>query len=324
MPLLTRVGVLRGGPGSEYEVSLKTGAQVLKNLSADKYQPADLLLTRDGTWHYNGLPTSLSQIADKVDVIFNALHGEYGEDGQVQQLLDSYQLPYTGSGAVASALGMDKQRAKDIFKKAGLKTPAGLSLQFKNADETEDMAYDVFRQMAPPWIVKPAASGSSVGLSLVRTYPDLVQAIVDCFRQSPTIMVEEYIRGREATAGVVDGLRNQNFYPLLPVEIVLPQHKKLFDYEAKYSGTTQEICPGRFTKKEKEELEEAAVLIHRLLGLRHYSRSDFIISPRGIYILEVNTLPGLTEESLVPKSLKAAGISYGEFLDHLINLTLKS
>lgn len=317
-----RVGILRGGIGHEYEVSLKTGASVLKNLPADKYQPVDLLLTREGIWHVNGLPCSPEKAVRNVDVIFNALHGEFGEDGQVQQILDYLAVPYTGSGTIASALGMNKPRAKDIFKKAGIKVPNGVVLKRGDQTEAEAIAYDAFQRISPPWIVKPAGSGSSVGLYLAQSYPELVQAVESCFNFSDAILVEEYIKGKEATCGVVDGLRGHDYYPLIPIEIVTPNHKKLFDYEAKYTGITSELCPGRFNKEERAEIEHLSTKIHKALGLRHYSRSDFIISPRGIYALEVNTLPGLTEESLIPKSLKAAGIPYDQFLDHLVTLAL--
>lgn len=319
---LIRVGILRGGIGHEYEVSLKTGASVIKNLPPDKYQPVDILITRDGTWHLGGKEVSPEHAIRSVDVVFNALHGEFGEDGQVQQILEAVRSPYTGSGAVASALGMDKHKAKEIFKKAGFKVPNGVVIKRDYQSDAEAIAYDAFQKIAPPWIVKPAGSGSSVGLFLAKTFPELVQALEACFEVSDRVLVEEYIRGKEATCGVVEAFRDQEHYALMPIEIVTAANKKLFDYEAKYGGETSELCPGRFTREEKAELERLAREIHKVLGLRHYSRSDFIISPRGIYVLEVNTLPGMTEESLVPKALKAAGVPYEHFLDHVITLAL--
>ena len=134
--------------------------------------------------------------------------------------------------------------------------------------------------------------------------------------------MEEYIRGREATCGVVDDFRGHKTYPLLPIEIAPPAGKKFFDYEAKYSGQSTEICPSQFSIEEKRELGELAAAVHKLLGLKHYSRTDFIVSPRGIYILEVNSLPGLTAESLVPKSLAALGVPLPHFLDHVVSLAL--
>ncbi|MCX6713919.1 MAG: D-alanine--D-alanine ligase [Candidatus Vogelbacteria bacterium] len=320
---IIRVGVLRGGLGHEFDVSLKTGASVLKNLPTEKYQAKDILITKDGMWHLEGLPTSMEKVIGNVDVVFNALHGQFGEDGQVQNMLDSAQIPYTGSGQVASSLGMNKELTKNLFRINNIKTPQGVYLDKETIDglEVESVAYDVFRKIPPPWIIKPSNSGSSVGLFLARTYDQLIKCIEACFQVSDTVLVEEFIRGREATCGVVDGLRNQEYYTLSPIEII-PPDKKLFDYDAKYSGESQEICPGRFKREEKDNLQNLAIKVHKLLGLRHYSRSDFILSPRGIYTLEVNTLPGLTEQSLIPKSLNALGVSYSEFLDHVISLAL--
>ena len=317
-----RVGILRGGPGSEYEVSLQSGASVLKHLPSDKYQPVDILLSRTGEWYVGGVRQSPEQAVRHFDVIFNALHGEFGEDGQVQHLLDYLQKPYTGSGAVASALGMDKPKAKAMMARAGLRVPDGVVVRQSDETDAEAVAYDAFKKIPPPWIVKPAGGGSSVGVRLARNYPELVAAVAGAFENDDRILIEEYIRGNEATAGVVEGLRGQDHYPLLPIEIVTPAHKTVFDYEAKYGEGTAKICPGRFSSEIKAELERQATLIHQLLGLRHYSRADFILSPRGIYVLEVNTLPGLTEHCPLPKALTAAGIVYPDFLDHLVSLAL--
>ncbi len=321
---LIRVGVLRGGLGHEFEVSLKTGASVLKNLPPEKYQAKDVLITKDGIWHLEGLPVSMEKVMGNIDVAFNALHGQFGEDGQVQNILDSAQIPYTGSGQVASSLGMNKELTKNLFKLNGIKTPQGVYLDKETIDsmEVESIAYDVFRKIPPPWIIKPSNSGSSVGLFLAKTYDQLIKSIEACFLVSDTVLVEEFIRGREATCGVVEGLRKQDHYPLLPIEIVKPAGADVWDYENKYSKDHETICPGRFKQEEKDILQDLAIKAHKLLGLRHYSRSDFILSPRGIYTLETNTLPGLTEDSLVPKSLKALGVSYSEFLDHVLSLAL--
>lgn len=322
MPTPIKVGVLRGGLGHEYEVSLKTGASVIKNLSPDKYQPVDILITRDGVWHILGRPIAPEEAVRQVDVVFNALHGEFGEDGQLQNLLDLSRVPYTGSGALASALGMNKPKAKEIFRQAGFKVPQDIVLRRELHQDAEEAAYQVFRRLSPPWIIKPSASGSSVGLYLARNYQELVSSLEKVFRLTDDVLVEEYIKGREATCGVVDNFRNQDCHALLPIEIVTAENKQLFDYEAKYSGVTKEICPGRFSQEEKREVERLATEIHKVLGLRHYSRSDFVVSPKGVYVLEVNTLPGLTEESLIPKALKAGGVEYSQFLDHVITLAL--
>ena len=314
-----RVGVLRGGPSNEYEVSIKSGASVLRNLP-EKYFPQDIFISRQGEWHIDGVARPPEKVIGRVDVLWNALHGEYGEDGRVQQILDGHNVPYTGSGAFASALGMNKLLAKKAFLSNGLKTPYYVALRRgENSPQAIRAAYDI---ISVPAVVKPATSGSSVGVSIAWDLVTLEQAINAALAISEIALVEEFIEGREATAGVIDGFRDSRHYALLPVEIA--HGSKFFDYAAKYSPATQEICPGNFSAAESAELQKMAVLAHRALGLRHYSRSDFIVSPRGIYILESNSLPGLTEHSLLPKSLDAVGSSLPEFLDHVLTLALNS
>ncbi len=317
-----RVGVLRGGMSHEYEVSLATGGSVLRHLPAG-YHSQDILIDREGVWHLSGLPTAPARIARQVDVFFNALHGEYGEDGKIQQILDGLGVPYTGSGSVSSALGMNKEAAKNIFRQAGLKVSPGMVVRQTVDSESALVAREVFKTISPPWVVKPNDRGSSVGLSFVRTMKELAEAIELAWQVSPTILVEHYLRGREATCGVIDGFRGQEHYALPPIEIRRPAGKLVWDYKDKYSGETQEICPGNFSDKEKQDIEALSVVAHKALGLRHYSRSDFIITPHGTYLLETNSLPGLTDESLLPKALKAVGCSYPNFLDHVIKLALE-
>ncbi len=316
-----KVGVLRGGPSSEYEVSLKSGKSVIDSL-ADRYDVLDIFIDRQGTWHHLGAPIEPEKVFKKVDVIFNALHGTYGEDGTVQKLLDYFNIPYTGSTALASAVGMNKVLSKKIFKNNNLKTPL-----HKTVAKDSDLAFEIqnlFKTFPMPAVVKPVSGGSSVGTAIAKTLMDLEKAITDALKYSDQALIEEFIPGKEATCGVVDDFRNEFPYALLPVEIRKPTESAFFDYDAKYSGKSQEICPGDFTEEEKLIIQTMSQEAHKALGLRHYSRSDFIIHPkRGIYILETNTLPGLTSESLLPKSLQAIGCSLPDFLDHLIKLALK-
>lgn len=332
---MIRVGVIRGGPSSEYDVSLNTGANVISHLQGDTlrehYKPIDIFIDREGIWHIRGRQVSMSEVANSVDVVFNALHGDFGEDGKVQQILEQWNIPYTGSGPFPSALGYNKVLAKEQFHKLGIKTPSHILFPAYDGmfdgsldDYAKKQAKEVLNKMSPPWIVKPVSSGSSMGVHMCKIFDDLVNAFYVSGKESIAVMVEELIEGKEATVGVVEGLRDHELYPLPPIEIRVPKNKDFFDYDAKYSGISEEICPGNFTASEKEELIELASLIHKGLNLSHYSRSDFIIHPKkGIYALEVNTLPGLTNESLVPKALNAVGISVPEFLKHLIDLARK-
>ncbi len=316
-----KVAVLRGGPGAESEVSMKSGKNVLENLP-EKYIPLDVFVDKNKSWFLDGVKISPEKLFKNIDVVFNAMHGEYGEDGKVQQLMDQFGVKYTGSKALASALGMNKVMAKNIFAKDDLKTPVYKVI--KKGENLKDIDKTIFKTFPMPAIVKPGGSGSSIGVSLVKNLKDIMPAIEKALKYSDVIIVEEFIKGKEATCGVVENFRGQMIYPLFPVEIIKPKDFEFFGYDAKYSGKSSEVCPGNFSEKEKKTIQDMAVEVHRILGLRHYSRSDFIVSPkRGVYILEVNTLPGLTKESLLPKSLEAAGCSLSNFLDHVITLALE-
>jgi D-alanine-D-alanine ligase len=314
-----RVGVVRGGPSSEYAVSLKTGESVLRQLDREKYAPVDILLTTRGEWYMNGVRTDLGTIAHHIDIAWNALHGTFGEDGKVQQMFESFGIPYTGSGVIASAVGMHKGLAKERFREAGLLTPQGMVIDA--CDNFDEVAAQVFHNHQISLVVKPISGGSSVATSIIHTAEDLKRAL-EAASKYGDILVEEWIEGKEATCCVIDTSVAGEHVVLYPIEIVPPASTHFFDYDAKYGGGSEEICPGRFTFDTHQTLRELASRAHRAIGARHYSRSDFIISSKGIYILETNTLPGLTEQSLLPKALTAGGVQMPEFLDHIIKLSL--
>jgi D-alanine-D-alanine ligase len=316
----TRVGVLRGGPSVEYDVSLKTGQAVLNNLS-EKYEGVDIFIDKNGVWNKNGKVVKPEDVFKSIDVVFNALHGEYGEDGKIQQLMDQFGVKYTGSNALASALGMNKIMAKKILKENGIKMPT--YSEYRKGIDVSETAAKIFKSMLMPVIIKPADRGSSLGLTKAATAKEIEEGLNKVFAISDIALVEEFIKGREATCAVVDNFRGENIYSLLPIEIVIDDKERMFDFEQKYSGGTKEICPGDFSKEDKQSIQEISAKVHKLLGLRHYSRSDLIVTPkRGVYFLEVNTLPGLTEHSLLPKSLEAVGTTLTQFLDHVIDLAL--
>lgn len=317
-----RVGVLRGGPSSEYDVSLRSGAAVLHALSDSNYDTRDILIDKNGQWHFRGLPKEPADILPHLDVAFLALHGNYGEDGQVQRLLDHFAVPYTGSRPYSSACAMNKELAKKIVGELGVITPKHRILEV--SPTLRDDMIDVLRFMSLPLIVKPVRNGSSVGLTLARTPEMFAEGVRKAFEHGHQVLVEEYIEGKEATCGVIENFRGEELYALLPVEIIPDHPEGLFDYQAKYSGKSKELCPGSFSYEENRELERLARTVHKGLDLSHYSRSDFIVSPRGIYFLEANTLPGLTTESLLPKSITAIGSSLSEFLHHVITLARRA
>lgn len=296
-----KVGVLRGGPSDEHDVSLKTGKSALDNLP-ENFTGYDIFLSREGDWYFEGKLSHPEKIFRSIDVVFNALHGKYGEDGKVQQLLETYKIPYTGSGIFGSALGMNKALAREAFARAGLNIPKGIVINLE-AELLSGVADKIFKAMGPSWVVKPVSSGSSVGVSIAHNFDELVEAVKIASAFDSKILAEEYIKGREATCGVIENFRDQKHYSLPVLE--------------------------NFDLKIKKEIEKMAITAHQAVGCRHYSNADFIVSPKGpakngvnIYILEINTLPELTTESLLPKAIKAVGSSYSEFLEHLINLAL--
>lgn len=315
----TIVGILRGGPSREHDVSLRTGAAMLGGLPEDRFLVRDLFIDRQGQWHDRGRPTTPERALRQVDVALIGLHGEYGEDGEVQKLLERFGVPYAGTQPFGSYLAMHKLMAKMHAREAGLLTPEFRHVE--RGDEIEKIAHEITVTFHQPVVIKPVNWGSSIGVSLVGGYAQILAAIERLFAEgAQSILVEEYIRGREATAGIVEGLRGEELYALPPIEIIPPEGAGFFAAHVKYTGDTREVCPGNFSRVVKEELQRAARVIHRALGLRHYSRSDFIVTPKGVYYLETNTLPGLTSESLLPKSLAAVGVPFPEFLSHLVTL----
>lgn len=315
------VGVLRGGPSSEHDISLKTGHAILTSLPIDQFTPRDIFIDRAGVWHEKGRPVAPENILRGLDVVVLGLHGAYGEDGKVQRLLEQHGVPYTGSDHLSSHFAMHKVLAKEKAIAAGLKTPRYRFIE--SADTLHATVGDAVRSFLQPVVVKPVASGSSVGVALAHGSAAVLEAAQKLLDEGSGVLIEERIRGREATVGVVEGLRGEELYGLPPIEIIPPPSRDFFDFEAKYGGESQEICPERFPRAVKNQLMKQAKDIHTALGLRHYSRSDFIVSPRGIYYLETNTLPGLTEQSLLPKSLEAIGVKFPDFLAHLIASALK-
>jgi len=315
------IGVLRGGPSSEYEVSLKSGASILKNIR-DHHKVFDILIDKEGTWHHHGSPKRPEHIFPHIDLFINAMHGEYGEDGTVQKILDTHGISYTGTRSFPSRVAMNKALTKKVLENEGIKTPVYKVLH--KSDLSYNALIEFFRTFPHPMVIKPIGSGSSVGVFIVRTFTELENALLNVFAYSPTVMVEEYIPGKEATCGVIDNFREKDIYVLPPIEIRPAPGATFFDYEAKYGGKSEEVCPGNFTAEETKELQEISARAHKALDLRHYSRSDFIIHPRrGIYFLETNTLPGMTTESLFPKALSAVGVSLSDFLEHLIELSMR-
>ena len=316
-----RVGVVRGGPSEEHDISMKTGSSVIESLKRSQFKPVDIIIARNGEWLQGGKAWEPIKLLQTVDVVFNALHGSYGEDGTIQRYLDTHSIPYTGSGAFASALAMNKALTKDHVRKLDIKLAPHMFASRESAADPQNFAAATAEVFDGPYVVKPVASGSSIDANIVNNQLELGIVIEKLLNKHEQVLVEKQLHGREATVGVINNFRDQHVYVLPPIEIV--PTRQFFDYDAKYDGSTEEICPGRFSQDEKDQLSNLAKAIHDELRLSQYSRSDYIITNDGIYFLEINTLPGLTEDSLMPKALDAVGIDYDSFVAHLVYDTLR-
>ncbi|MDO9557675.1 MAG: D-alanine--D-alanine ligase [Coriobacteriia bacterium] len=304
-----RVAVLMGGRSAEREVSLHTGEQVAAALSSFGHI-VETIDTAEPTFI-----ASLQQTA--FDVAFICLHGRFGEDGTMQGLLELLEIPYVGSGVLASALAMDKVMSKHFFILAEIPTPEYIVL---HANESYDLE-GIVRAVGPKSVVKPANEGSSFGMSIVHAPAELPAAIEMAFAYDSHVLVERFIPGVEVTVGV---LGNDELTALPTLEIV-PEHE-FYDYESKYiPGMSQHIIPARVSTKVAEECQRISVEAHKVLGCRGMSRADTIVGEDGtVYLLEVNTIPGMTSTSLLPDAARAAGIEFPELCERLVSLALEA
>jgi len=304
-----RLALIAGGKSSEREVSLKSGNQVYQALNQDRYDIR----------RYDPL-TDLERLvreAGELDAALIIMHGRGGEDGSMQGLLDLLEIPYQGSGVLASALAMDKELSKAIYQMAGLRVPAALAFHRQKAPSPPEIE----AKLGLPVVIKPVHEGSSIGISMAGTPEALKTGLAAAFALDNRVLVEEFIQGTEVTGGVLGNARLQAL-PL--VEIIPASTYAFFDYEAKYQpGATEEICPARLSPEMTKRAQECALIAHQALGCRGYSRTDMMIREQEIFVLETNTIPGMTATSLFPQGAKAAGIDFPVLLDTLVNLALE-
>ncbi|MCR4281038.1 MAG: ATP-grasp domain-containing protein, partial [Candidatus Kaiserbacteria bacterium] len=303
------VGVLRGGTSKEYNLSLKTGANILSALPENKYDTRDILVDKSGVWHSRGIPMEAPRALAQIDIVINGLHGGVGEDGTVQRLLDRSGVAYTGSRAGGSQLSLNKIRAREILQEAGLRMPRAVSFNLENELTTGEMAQAVFSQFGPPYIAKPASEGASHGVIFVLNLLELPDAIGDVLDEFGAVIVEEYIRGDEVSAGTIEDFRGQELYALPPAHVRIPDGARFLDSSHHEEASAEHVCPSNFTQEEKRAIEDLARSAHRALGLSHFSRADIINTRRGPYLLEVNALPGLYAGASFPVMLEAVGSS---------------
>jgi len=304
------VALLSGGISSEREVSLKSGDQVYASLNKDKYR----VIRYDPS-------TDLSRLvadAPSIDFALIILHGPFGEDGTVQGLLDLLGIPYQGSGVLGSAIAMDKLVSKLLYEKSGIPMPAHITINRQDAQQAETC----LERIGLPLVIKPSKGGSSIGMAIVKTRDGLEPAIREAFCHGDTLVVETYIQGTELTVGVIG---NRDLKALPVIEIIPDSRYDFFNYHAKYlPGASREICPARIDAALTEKAQAYAIMAHRALFCEGYSRTDMMLSDGELYILETNTIPGMTETSLLPLAAKTAGIPFSKLMDILIELGIES
>lgn len=301
----TRVAVLYGGKSSEREVSLETGKEVINALDKDKYQVIDIEIPSDDNRKW-----IKKIIKNKIDLAIIALHGGIGENGSIQGLLECLNIPYIGSKVLGSALGMNKYIAKQLLSFNNIDVPTGIYLE--SSKKIND--YEISK-LNYPLVVKPNEEGSSVGVTIVNNVDELKRCVE---RLEKDILIEEYINGTEVTCGVIEN--NDKLIALDVLEI--KSTSDFYDYKAKYEDDTTVIKEAILDKALIKEIKEVAIMAFKTLKAKDYARIDMIIKDKNVYVLEINTLPGMTPHSLIPKSLNLKGISYSDFLDSLINSTL--
>lgn len=289
-----RIGVLMGGVSHERAVFLKTGRAVLDALREGGYDAAGIEVSSDIVQRL---------LEERIDVIFIALHGRWGEDGTVQGLLELLGIPYTGSGVLASALAMNKIKAKELFLYHGIPTPEYVAPQ-----EGESLALP----FPPPWVVKPASEGSTIGVSIVMDEKGLEEVVRHAREYDQQVLIERFVAGKELTVGI---LREE---PLPVIEIV--PKGGFYDYHAKYtSGMTEYLVPARIDRQKQEEVQGVSLQAYHVLGCSGYGRVDLRLSEgEEVFVTEVNTLPGMTETSLVPKTAASQGISFLQLVEIIL------
>lgn len=303
----TKVAVVMGGPSKERKVSFRTGHAVMEALKTKGYDVVEIDLD----------PANLANQLKEVGatVVFNAVHGLYGEDGRMQGCLEMMKMPYTGPGVLASALGMNKFYTKRIFAAADVPTARCLYV-IKNAKQTTEWAKEIIDKLGLPVVVKPSSQGSSIGVTVVKEAKDLIKALDEAFIYDTDVLVEAFFTGKEVAGAILE--TEHGFVPM-PLVLIEPK-SGLYDYESKYTaGATVETCPAPFDEATTKKLQGYALAAYKALGCRGVARADLMLADNGeAIVLEVNTVPGMTETSLVPKMAAPMGLTFPDLCEIML------
>ena len=321
-----------GGTSSEREVSMASGRELFAYINKDRFNVICIEWNADNSWseyernsltsvrhrHESALQLFLKT---RVDIVLIALHGKNGEDGRLQGFLDIAGIPYTGCGVLGSALGMNKKLCKQVCENLGILTPKYLVFGEKEPATVAQADAEISKAFGYPCVVKPNGSGSSIGVTKVHGADELESAISKATKEDRIILVEEYVKGAEFSVAVLGDYYSRDKL-VLPIVEIVPDNE-FFDYEAKYvAGKSTELVPARISPELAQRLGQSAMAVHDALMCEGYSRVDFLVKDDKIFALEINTLPGMTNNSLYPKMAREIGMTFTALIDKLIDLGL--
>ena len=324
----TRIGVIRGGQTPEFELSLKTGSEILKRLHEKYlYTVVDIMIDREGVWHVNGKEINEKYLGDYIDLAWMAVHGD---NGSIQHHLETLRIPYLGSDPVTADLTFNRGRLKQRLKDLGLETPKHIQLadmytgdmddEMRNR-HVEEKAFEVFGKLPGPWVIKPVAFSARFHTYLSRTFPELVTALRIISMDVDDVLVEEYIQGREFVSAVIPEFRGKEKYVVPPHEI--RHEKELFSHHDSRTGAFEMVPTSRISPKIKDLIEELSGALHTDFNLDDTGVFHFIMSPKGLYVISVQDSPELHEHAPMLKGLESVGSHLDEFVRSRITRLLK-
>jgi len=331
-----RVAVIMGGRTAEHAISLATGRMVLRQLDIKNYTVIPVIISRAGRWsvptaaggrgRFLPVGAALSRLLkSRIDCIFIAMHGPYGEDGTIQGMMEMLDLPYTGSDVCASALAMDKAKAKEVYHAWKIPTPPSLIIEDQDWRQRRAASLSRIRsQIGYPVVLKPVRLGSSVGIFICKNPRALLKKLPSSLAYGGRVLVEKFTQGREITCAVLDTPGGRAPVALPPTEII-PRTRAYFDYHAKYTpGASIEITPARIGPAMTRKVQSLSLKVHAALGCSGMSRTDLIMHGKRLSVLETNTIPGMTRTSLLPQAARAHGLNFPQLLDRIIAVAMET
>jgi D-alanine-D-alanine ligase len=315
----TSVGVLRGGVSEGYATSLRSGAAIVQALAPEKYDVRDILIDPEGVWHMRGLPVNPMRSLQGMDVVINALYNDgIGTDGEVASILKRASIPYTGTRGTTASLVLNRTWMRSALSDTNIRMPRAHALSNRLPMDPVEMAQQIFAEFGPPYVVKPVATGTAIGIRIVRTIHDLPEVLSELFEQYDALLIEEFTPGEKISVGIIEGFRNEALYALPPSQFMMPQGFTIAELAAHEHEEARYACPWIAHNDHKQQLMRQAREVHEQLGLSHYSRSDFIVRGSRLYLVGVNAFPELHEQSSFASMLDAVGAPLPQFVEHLI------